>query len=736
MARPGRVRNPYLTCIIAGGIGAILLPWYGLPASLWPMAWLGQFGAPDAAPALIQALAHGRWWLWPVVIALAMPLAVIGRAPPRTVANVAIVAGGFGLAWFFLQGFAVGLNGWSWGWLEALFGPVAPQPGLGYGALVTGSALLLLMTVGIAGRGAMRGDTFLVSSIGVVVVSIGIFVFFPVFMILIRAAAGADGGPSVTALFARLSAPAIWSTGCVTGVSRCGVFWNSLVLAVTTGVLTTLLGLAFALLATRTNFPAKRALRLLAVLPVITPPFVIGLGMILLFGRNGAATVLLADWFGIPQTRWIYGFAGLVVVQVLAFTPIAFLVLVGMVQSISASMEEAAQTLRADRWRTFSTVTWPLLRPGLANAFLIGFVESLADFGNPLILAGNFNVLATDIYFAVVGATSDPGRAAALAIVLLGLTLSAFVAQRMWLGRRSYTTVGGKGDSGIPAILPARVRWAIYIVTVPWLIFTVVLYGLVLFGGFVESLGINNALTLRHYYTAFAVEWTDFGVLWAGRAWPSFFTTVQLAAIAAPLTAAIGLLTAYLLNRQRFAGQASFEFITLLSFAIPGTVIGVSYIIAFNVPPIELTGTGAILVLCFIFRNMPVAIRAGIASMSQIDKSLDECSLTLRHTSFGTLRRVILPLLRPAIVTALVYSFVSSITAVSAVIFLVSARYNLATAYIVGRVEVSDFGLAIAYSSVLIVFMMVVVGAIQLTVGRSRRIGRMAVPAVPREGLA
>jgi ABC-type spermidine/putrescine transport system permease subunit II len=169
------------------------------------------------------------------------------------------------------------------------------------------------------------------------------------------------------------------------------------------------------------------------------------------------------------------------------------------------------------------------------------------------------------------------------------------------------------------------------------------------------------------------VEWTDFGLLWAGRAWPSFFTTVQLAAIAAPLTAAIGLLTAYLLNRQRFAGQTSFEFITLLSFAIPGTVIGVSYIIAFNVPPIELTGTGAILVLCFVFRNMPVAIRAGIAAMSQIDKSLDECSLTLRHTSFGTLRRVILPLLRPAIVTALVYSFVSSITAVSAVIFLVSA---------------------------------------------------------------
>jgi iron(III) transport system permease protein len=209
--------------------------------------------------------------------------------------------------------------------------------------------------------------------------------------------------------------------------------------------------------------------------------------------------------------------------------------------------------------------------------------------------------------------------------------------------------------------------------------------------------------------------------LWAGRAWPSFITTLQLAVLAAPPTAAIGLLTAYLLNRQRFIGQTAFEFMTMLSFAIPGTVIGVSYILAFNVPPIELTGTGLILVICFVFRNLPVSIRAGIAALAQIDKSLDECSLMLRHNIVGTIRRVILPLLRPAIVASLVYSFVRAITSVSAVIFLVSAKYNLATAYIVGRVEISDFGVAIAYSSVLIVLMMLVIGIIQFAVGEQRR---------------
>jgi iron(III) transport system permease protein len=227
-------------------------------------------------------------------------------------------------------------------------------------------------------------------------------------------------------------------------------------------------------------------------------------------------------------------------------------------------------------------------------------------------------------------------------------------------------------------------------------------------------MGRDYTPTLQHFLTGFSVARAATGGLhFTGSAWDSFWTTIQIAAIAAPITAAIGVLTAYLLARQRFAGRELFEFGTMLSFAIPGTVIGVAYILAFNVPPIELTGTGAILVLCFVFRNMPVGVRAGIAS------------LTLGARTGTTMRRVVLPLLRPAIVAALVYSFVRAMTAVSAVIFLVSARYNLATAYIVGRVEAGEFGLAIAYSSVLIVVMLAAILLIQWLVGE-RRLGRRA----------
>jgi len=189
------------------------------------------------------------------------------------------------------------------------------------------------------------------------------------------------------------------------------------------------------------------------------------------------------------------------------------------------------------------------------------------------------------------------------------------------------------------------------------------------------------------------------------------------------MTAGVGLLIAYLLARTEFRGQGGFEFVALLAFAIPGTVLGVSYILAFNVPPVELTGTGLIIVLCFMFRNLPVGVRAGTAAFKQLDRALDEASLMLRASTFQTLRHVVLPLLRPALVAALVYSFVRAMTTVSAVIFLVTAENELATTYIIGRVGNGDYGVALAYCTVLIVLMSLAIALIQLLVGE-RKLGR------------
>jgi iron(III) transport system permease protein len=360
------------------------------------------------------------------------------------------------------------------------------------------------------------------------------------------------------------------------------------------------------------------------------------------------------------------------------------------------------------------------MRTGIANAFLIGFIESMADLGNPLVLGGDYPVLSTEIFFAVAGATVDTGKAAALAIVLLMFTLTAFLIQNKWVGKKSYATVTGKGDAGVHTQLPTSIRWISLSVASVWSIFTVGIYLMVLFGGFVENWGVDHTFTIKHYVDSFGVTFAAHGIDLDGFAWDSFFDTMVLAMIAAPITAVIGMLIGYLLSRQNFAGKPLFEFATMLSFAIPGIVIGIAYIIAFNQPPIELTFTGSIIVLSFVFRNMPVGIRASVAAMAQLDKNMDEAALTLGANRLTCIRTIIIPLLKPAIIAALIYSFIRAITSISAVIFLVSAEYNLATTYIIGLVEGALYGSAIAYSSVLIVVMLLAILIIQKAVGKRK----------------
>ncbi|ESY16818.1 iron ABC transporter permease [Mesorhizobium sp. LNJC394B00] len=695
----------------------VLLPWYKVEGGFLSFDWLAQ--PADATPAILLALG-GRPWLLPLILPLLLASWLVARNNPKSLA----VAGAAGLLWLAIEGFSIIHSGWGFGLLTQIAGTPGPiQPGLGWGAALYAVAMLMFIAEALAARGWCKGDRFVVGSLSIVIASLILFVAYPLLSILTSAIKDNDGNV-VPALFVeKIFSANIWSLRCLYGEGSCGVAWNTVAIAVLVGFFCTALGLALALIALRTKLPAKWLLRGLSILPIITPPFVIGLALILLFGRAGIVTNLMSVHLGIPRSRWIYGMAGITIAQVLAFTPIAFLVLVGVLQGVSPSMEEASQTLRASRWRTFRTVTWPLIRPGLASAFLISFIESMADFANPLVLGGNFNVLSTDIFFAVVGAAHDQGRAAVLAIVLLMFTLAAFVIQRRWIGSRSYVTVAGKGDGGVPATLPKALRIGCYAAVVPWLVLTIVVYGIILCGGFVQSIGRDNTPTLEYFLTAFSIEKGVNGWFFSGSAWPSLLMTIGLALVAMPFTAALGILTAYLLDRQRFAGRTMFEFLAMMSFAIPGTVIGVSYILAFNVPPVQLTGTGLIIVISFIFRNMPVAIRAGLANLGQIDKSLDEASLTLGARSFATLRRVILPILKPAIVTAMIYSFVRAVTAVSAVIFLASGRFNLATVYIVGRADVGEYGIAIVYSAVMIVVMMVFLIGIQLLVGE-RRLGR------------
>ncbi|HSC23840.1 MAG TPA: iron ABC transporter permease [Casimicrobiaceae bacterium] len=683
-------------------------------AALALLPWALDGGA--SALRLASGAAAAKWphysaalALSPVLVAALATLACAWLGLTRSTALAAAVA----LAWAFGQGFVAGVDG----------------PPFGIGAVVALSALTLCLARGLAQSGLFTGNT----TIATIVVTIGLllvlFIFYPIGTALIAAVQDARGHFAPHLVGERLLTDDIWGLGCVGGGTRCGVAINSALLATIVGVASTLLGLALALVVQRGGQRYAAVLKVMSVLPVITPPFVVALALVVLFGRTGLITSWLSV-IGIPRSRWIYGLPGVAIAQLLTFTPISFMLLHGALAAISPALEEAAQTLRGTRSRVFRTVTWPLLRPALANAFLLAFVESLADFGNPIVLAGNFEVLSTKIFFAVAGAQYDAGRAAVLAIVLLALTLLAFVLQQRWVGRASYVTVSGKGDGGAPAALPRRLWLTCFWIAAAFIVFTLMCYAVIVTGGFVRDIGRGDMTpSFRHFLDGFRLEWSARGLLFSGSAWDSLFTTIEVALVSAPLTALVGLLSAYVVTRHRFAGRHAFEFLTLLSFAIPGTVIGVSYIVAFNVAPLELTGGMAILVLCFVFRNMPVGVRSGVAALAQIDRTLDEASATLHASTWRTLTRVMMPLLRSAILVTLVFSFTRAMTAVSAVIFLATAKYNLSTVYIINRVEAGEYPLAIVYSTVLMLFMLAVLLGMQKLVGEAR-LGRRTAGVV------
>lgn len=483
-------------------------------------------------------------------------------------------------------------------------------------------------------------------------------------------------------------------------------FINSMVLGVLTATLGTFVGYIFAYGITRTPLPFKRFFRLTATFPIISPPFVIALAAILLLGRAGSITPVLETVLGEYS---IYGLDGLVLVETIAYAPTAFLVLVGVLQAIDPALEEAAMDLGASRGRVFRTVTLPLSIPGIASAWLLVFIQSVADFGNPMVLAGNYRVLSVQAFLQITGMYDLP-RGSTLAVLLLLPTLVAFFLQKYWVSQRSYVTVTGKPTSATIKNVEWYIKAPVYSLCALFTAVVFVFYGTVIYGSFQTLWGVNPTLTLQHYAEMWNIG-KDYIV-----------DSITLSTIATPITGLLGMFIAFLIVRKKFVGRNTMEFVSMLTFAVPGTVVGIGYVVAFNNPspllPFSLTGTASIIVLLLVFRNMPVGIRSGIAALQQIDPAIEEASTDLGASSGTTFRRITLPMIAPAFFSGLVYSFVKAMTAISAIIFVVSGQWNLITVAILGFVDNSQYAQAAAMSMLLIGIVLVALAVIQLIVNR------------------
>jgi iron(III) transport system permease protein len=535
--------------------------------------------------------------------------------------------------------------------------------------------------------GPARRDRTFVVAIAILWVLLALFVAYPLAMLLGRVFI--DHG---TLNFSGLGA-------ILTDRHQVRAFGNSLSLALLVGVLGTLIGFMFAFAATRARLPRSvtHAIDVAVLLPLVSPPFTLAIGWIFSFGPRGLITYGLLGFKGVS----VYGLVSTLGAEVLTYFPIAYLTLRPIIAAIDPNLEGMALSLGASRARVFRTVTLPLCRPGLANAFLLLFAASLADFATPLILAGNqFPVLPTQAYLQITGLFDFRGGAA-LSFALLVPALVVFVLQRYWVGRAGYVTVTGKGAGQTPfdSVAPfARVVLLGSCAAVAILI--LYLYALLLFASLVSALGANHTFTLQHYRVIFT------------EGLKPIRDTLFIAALATPLGGIYGVLLGYLVARRVFPGRRMMEMLSMINYALPGTIVGIAYLIAFNDPPIVLTGTAFLLIACYVFRYGPTGIRATIALLQQIDRSLEEASQGLGAHSGTTFRRITLPLILPAFFAGLGVVFIRSMTAISATIFLVSISWTLITVKILENITELALGPAAAFSVLVVVIVFIVLALI------------------------
>ncbi|MFI6817752.1 ABC transporter permease [Nonomuraea sp. NPDC050328] len=442
----------------------------------------------------------------------------------------------------------------------------------------------------------------------------------------------------------------------------------------------TVLGFLFAYALSRPDIPGKAFFRVMSVLPLVSPPFVIGLSLILLFGRRGLVT---HELLGLNLD--VYGLPGLWAVQTIAYYPVAVLALSGVLRRQSPALEWAGRDLGRNWWGIFRTVTLPLAVPGLASAGLLVGMYVLADFGNPMLVAGSYRVLAVEAYQQVVG-VFDPGMAAVLCVALLVPTGLFFWFQRVWLERRSYVTVTGKESTLDPVPTPAPVRWTLFGVLSAVSAFMLLTYASVFAGALTKTWGVNWSVTLEHF---------EYTVLRAG----DLANSTLYAVIAGFCCAVLAVLAAFFIQRRPLIGRSAMDMLAVLPGALPGTMIGIAWLITFHTGPIAITGTALIVVLMMIVRSLPVGYRSGVSALQQIGPSLDESAQDLGAGSLRTFGTVMLPLMRTAFTAAFIYAFVKSINTLSAVIFLVSPGTQLASVSIMGLAEHGYWGEATALAA-------------------------------------
>ena len=535
-------------------------------------------------------------------------------------------------------------------------------------------------------RKKLLADPIMVTTIVVLITFLTLFILYPLAVLLVDSVYGKETGLTMD-IFKRIFDMGTFRTAIT----------NTLKVGFAVGIFSTLLGLLFAYVEVYVKVRSKfmgGLFQVVSMLPVVSPPFVLSLSMIMLFGKAGIITRYLLKIYD----NSVYGFWGITIVQTLTFFPVCYMMLKGLLKNIDPSLEEAARDMGASRFRVFADVTWPLILPGLGNAFLVTFIESIADFANPMIIGGSYDTLATTIYLQITGAYDKEG-AAAMAVVLLTITLAMYLVQKYVLEAKTAATLTGKASRARMLIEDKSVTVPLTIVCSLIALFVIMMYICVPFGALFKTWGYDFSLTTKWFVRVFEKY----------KGFKAFRDSFLLSLASAPITALLSMIISYLVVKRKFKAKGFIEFVSMLAMAVPGTVLGIGYIRGFVNGVFGtgflsgIYGSAAILIIVFVVRSLPTGTRSGISALRQIDKSIEESAYDMGADSFKVFMTVTLPLIKDSFLSGLVTAFVRSITAISAIILLVTPQFLLITVQINEFAEKGSYGIACAFATILIV---------------------------------
>ena len=478
---------------------------------------------------------------------------------------------------------------------------------------------------------------------------------------------------------------------------------QSLINSIFVGVLSSLLCTAFSvaaalLLSTRRGW-LRTLLMAVLLITMVSPPFVSSLAYIQLYGRRGWITHRLLGLRWNPYNCW-----GVIWMQGISFVPLNAIFLSGILSKLDTGSIRAARDLGASPGAILRDVVLPLIRPGILVSLLLSFVRSLADFGTPVIIGGRFNTIASDIYLQLVG-YSNLEKSSAMNMFLMVPSIAAFFLYR-YLMTRSDRLTAARQDRQEALDLPlsrcGALGWLSILASGLFILMMVLQYGCIFISGFLKTTKGVYTFTDQYWQQLLQHDLAPLG------------RSVVYALVVSLAGTFFAMLFAYYMDRRRVRGRSFFDCLVTLPYMLPGTCFGIGYILAFNAPPLRLTGTALIVIANMLFKQLPTSTKICSAALTQIPLSQERAARDLGGGQFAVLRDVILPGLRPAFLSSFVYNFSSSMTTAGAIIFLIDPSRKLAVFRLFDAVYTGEYALASLIASAIIVIVLAVEGAAYL----------------------